>query len=132
MKKLFLTITVLGALATTTMAQDAKGVANAPELTVEQKADKQTTRAAGALNLSDVQKATFKKLATERLTANKPLKEKAQASSDKTEKQNLRKQVISNNEKFFASVNSMLTPEQQTKWAEHRKKIQDRKDAQHK
>jgi hypothetical protein len=133
MKKLFLTIAVLGALATTAVAQNAKkaGANNQPELTVEQKADKETTRAAGALNLSDAQKATFKKLAMERFTANKPLREKAQASTDKTEKQNLRKQVKSNNEKFFSSVNSMLTPEQQTKWTEHKKKMQDKKDAHH-
>lgn len=132
MKKLFLTIAVLGALATTAMAQDAnKAAANhQPELTVEQKADKETTRIAGALGLSDAQKATFKKLAIERFSANKPLRDKAKASTDKTEKQNLRKQVKANNEKFFASVNSMLTPEQQTKWADHKKKMQNNnKDA---
>lgn len=124
----------MGALVGTTVAQDAQKAAanNQPELTVEQKADKETTKAAGALSLSEAQKATFKKLALERFTANKPLREKAQASTDKTEKQNLRKQIKSNNEKYFASVNSILTPEQQTKWADHKKKMQDRKDAQHK
>jgi hypothetical protein len=133
MKKLFLTIAVLGALATTSVAQNAKkaGASNQPELTAEQRADKETTRAAGALGLSEAQKATFKKLAIERFTLNKPLREKGKASTDKTEKQNLHKQIKSNNEKFFASVNSMLTPEQQTKWAEHKKKMQDKKDARH-
>lgn len=133
MKKLFLTISVLGALATTAVAQEAgKAAVNSqPEMTVEQKADKETTRAAGALGLSDAQKVTFKKLAVERFSANKPLRDKAKASTDKTEKQNLHKQVKANNEKFFSSVNSMLTPEQQTKWADHRKKMQANKDAAH-
>ena len=133
MKKLFLTIAVLGALATTAVAQDGRKAANnnQPELTVEQKADKETTRAAGALGLSDAQKATFKKLAIERFTANKPLRDKAKASTDKTEKQNLHKQVKANNEKFFSAVGSMLTPEQQTKWADHRKKMAGNKDDHH-
>ncbi len=126
MKKLFLTITVLGALATTAVAQDAKKAtaSNQPELTVEQKADRETKKATGTLSLSDAQKVTFKKLATERFTANKPLRDKAKASTDKTEKQELRKQLRANNEKFFASVNSMLTPEQQTKWADYKKKME--------
>ena len=131
MKKLFLTIAVLGALATTAVAQDAKKAASnaQPELTVEQKAERETIKATAALGLSDAQKATFKKLATERFTTNKPLREKARASSDKAEKQALRKQLKANNEKFFTSVNSMLTPEQQPKWADYRKKMQANKDA---
>lgn len=131
MKKLFLTIAVLGALSTTVVAQDAKKAASndQPELTVEQRADKETTRATGVLGLSDAQKVTFKKLATERFAANKPLREKIKASTDKTERQNLQKQAMANNEKFFTSVNSILTPEQQTKWVEHRKKMQANKDA---
>jgi LPS O-antigen subunit length determinant protein (WzzB/FepE family) len=124
MKKLFLTIAVLGALATTTMAQNANKTANdQPALTVEQKADKETTRATAALGLSDAQKATFKKLAIERFSANKPLREQGRATTDKTQRQSIHDQIKKNNEKFFTSVNSMLTPEQQTKWADHRKKM---------
>lgn len=126
MKKLLLTISVLGALTTTAVAQNRGAAGSQPELTVEQKAEKETARAANALSLSDAQKATYKKLITERFTANKPLREKAKASSDKAEKQKIREQVKANNEKFFASVNSMLTPEQQTKWADHKKKMEER------
>lgn len=132
MKKLFLTIAVLGVLATTTKAQDANKTANnQPVLTVEQKADKETTKAASALTLSDAQKITFKKLALERFSANKPLRDQAKASSDKSQKQTIREQIKKNNEKFFTSVNSMLTPEQQTKWADHRKKMSNNAKAEH-
>lgn len=130
MKKLFLTITVLGALTLSSVAQDGnkKAAGSQPQLTVEQKADKETAKATTALGLSDTQKSTFHKLALERFTANKPLRDKAKQSSDKTEKQSLQSQVKANNEKFFTSVNSMLTPEQQTKWADHRKKAQAKHD----
>ena len=135
MKKLFLTITVLSALTLTSVAQDARKSATAsqqPVLTAEQRADKETTKATGALSLNDSQKATFKKLALERFTANMPLREKAKASTDKAQKQTLRTQILANNDKFFTTVNAMLTPEQQTKWAEHRKKMQTKQnDAAH-
>jgi hypothetical protein len=135
MKKLLLTIAALGALTFTAAAQNAGKSATAsqqPALTAEQKAEKETTKATGALSLTDAQKATFKKLALERFTANMPLREKAKASTDKAEKQTLRSQIVANNDKFFTSVNAMLTPEQQTKWADHRKKMQEKqKNAEH-
>lgn len=134
MKKLFLTIAVFGALATTAIAQDARkaGTNNQSELTIEQRVDKQTTKATTALGLSEAQQVTFKKLVTERITANKSIRDKAKASNDKAEKKGLHEQIKANNEKFFASVNSMLTPEQQTKWANHRKKMQEKnKDIDH-
>lgn len=128
MKKVFLTLSILGALATTAVAQNGGRAATAsqPELTAEQKADKETAKAATALSLSDAQKTTFKKLSIERFNANKPLREKAKASTDKNEKQKIREQVKANNEKFFTSVNSMLTPEQQVKWADRKKKMQEK------
>lgn len=129
MKKLFLTITVLGALATTTLAQNGNKVAtnnNQAQLTPQQRADKETTKVTGALGLNESQKVTFNKLAVERFTANMPLREKAKATTDKTEKQNLHNQIKANNDKFFDTVNAMLTPEQQTKWADHRKKVQEK------
>lgn len=135
MKKLFLTIAALGALTFTTVAQNGGRSATSSQqsaLTAEQRAEKETTKATSALSLTDAQKATFKKLALERFTANMPLREKAKASTDKAEKQTLRSQVVANNDKFFTSVNAMLTPEQQTKWADHRKKMQEKqKNAEH-
>ena len=124
MKKLFLIITAFSALAFSAVAQNGNRTANDAKLTPELRAEKQTDKASANLKLSDAQKSTFKKLSIERINANAPLKEKIKASTNKEEKQNLHKQVKANNEKFHASVNSMLTPEQQTKWAEHKKKME--------
>jgi len=128
MKKLFLTIAAFSALTFSAAAQNGNRTAQsnqAPQMTAEQRADKQTEKIAAGLNLSDAQKSTFKKLALERINANTPLKEKAKApGTSNEEKKTLHDQIMKNNDKFFTSVNSMLTPEQQTKWIEHKKKMQ--------
>ena len=134
MKKLFLTITVLGALAFTSVAQNANRNAGAQApVTAEQKADKETSKATSALGLNESQKTTFKKLAVERFNANKPLRDKMKSASTSTEKESIHSQIKANNEKFFTTVNAMLTPDQQTKWADHRKKMQEKQkgNAQH-
>ncbi len=129
MKKLFLTITVLGALTFNSFAQDAnrKAAGQQPELTIEQRVDKETAKATAALGLTDTQKAKFKQFTLDRFNANKPLREKAKASTSKTEKQALHAQMKANTEKYFTSVNGILTAEQQPKWADHKKKM----DAKH-
>lgn len=124
MKKLLLTIAALGALTFTAVAQDASKTAAATELTPDQKAENETKKATAALGLTDAQKVKFKQFSVERINANKPLREKAKASADKTEKQTLHAQVKANNEKYFNNVNAILTAEQQPKWAEHRKKVE--------
>lgn len=124
MKKLFLTIAALGVLTFTAVAQDAGRATTSTELSPELKADKETKKATAALGLNDTQKTKFKQLSLERINANKPLREKAKASTDKTEKQSLHSQVKANNEKYYNNVNAMLTPEQQTKWADHKKKME--------
>lgn len=130
MKKLFLTITVLGALAFTSVAQNANRNAGAQApVTAEQRAEKETAKATTALGLNDSQKATFKKLAIERFNANKPLREKMKSTTNATEKESIHSQVKANNEKFFTTVNAMLTPDQQTKWTDHRKKMQAKRNA---
>lgn len=134
MKKLFLTITVLGALAFTSVAQNANrasATSQQPKLTAEQRADKETAKATTALGLNESQKTTFKKLALERFSANMPLREKGKAATTTSEKETIHNQIKANNDKFFNTVNAMLTPEQQTKWADHRKKMQEKNKANH-
>lgn len=122
MKKLILTITVLGALTLTSVAQNGNKVANTTEqLSPEQKADKETSKATAALGLNDSQKAKFKQFSLDRINANRPLREKAKASTDKTEKQALNTQFKANVEKFFSNVNGILNADQQLKWAEQKK-----------
>jgi hypothetical protein len=138
MKKLFLTISVLSALTFTAAAQaDRKPAPTtaAEAQSPEERATNETAKASASLGLNDNQKAKFKQFALDRATANKPLREKGKASTNKAEKQTIHSQLKANNEKFFSSVNAILTPEQQTKWAEHRKKMEAKqaknKEAQH-
>lgn len=134
MKKLFLTITALSALTFTSVAQtENKTGAASTELTLEQKVDKETAKAATNLNLTDAQKVKFKQFTTERVTANKPLRAKAKASTDKAEKKAIHAQIKANHEKYFANVNGILTPEQQKTWANHKKKVDEKqgRQAQH-
>lgn len=125
MKKLFLTLAAFSALTFTGLAQNDRSSQPAKtQMTPEQRAEKQTEKVTAHLNLSDAQKSTFKKLSIERINQNQPLRQKMRNSTNKEEKASLQNQIKANNEKFFASVNSMLTPDQQTKWAEHKKKME--------
>ncbi len=128
MKKLFLTIAVLGALAFNSFAQDAnrKAAGQQPELTIEQRAEKETTKATAALGLTEAQKVKFKQFTLDRFNTNQPLREKAKASSDKAQKQALHSQMKANTDKYFANVNGILTAEQQPKWADHKKKFDEK------
>ena len=124
MKKLFLTISVFSALTFSAVAQNEKTATPASAqqpLTPEQKADKETAKAINVLGLNDSQKAKFKQLSLERITSNRALKAKATTKEDKQKTHDL---VKANNDKFFAGVNAMLNAEQQTKWADHKKKMQ--------
>jgi periplasmic protein CpxP/Spy len=123
MKKLLLTIAAFSALTFAGIAQNDTAQP-AQKLSPEQRADKQTDKVATHLNLSDAQKSAFKKLTMERINQNQPLKQKMNATKNKEERTAIQNQIKANNDKFFASVNSMLTPEQQTKWVEHRKKME--------
>lgn len=123
MKKLFLTIAAFSALTFTAVAQGDRTATPASQLTPDQKADKETARATSALGLNASQQITFKKLVLERANANQPIREQAKATSNKDEKQKFFNQVKANNEKFHTTVNLMLTPDQQTKWADHKKKM---------
>lgn len=132
MKKLFLTLAAVSALTFTSIAQDAKKQGTASEqapLTPEQRADKETTKATTALSLNEDQKAKFKTYALDRIRSNRALREKAKASTDKTEKQKLHQEAKANNDKFYNNVNSILNADQQVKWADHKKKQEAKKAA---
>ena len=127
MKKLLLTICAVGALTLTGAAQGERKSAPAgseTQMTPEQRAESQTKKAIAVLNLTATQQTEFKKLLLDKIKLNQPLKEKAKSTTDANEKQKLIGQVKANNEKFYTSVNAMLTAEQQPKWAEHKKKME--------
>lgn len=128
MKKLFLTLAAFTAITFSAVAQDAQKTAGTEQtpLTPEQKADKETKHAVAKLGLSEDQQAKFKVYAIERARSNKALKEKAKASTNKEEKNKLHAEAKANNEKFYSNVNAILNADQQVKWAEHKKKMQEK------
>lgn len=131
MKKLFLTIAAFSALTFTAVAQGNRTTAPAntqEQLTPEQKADKEVSKAASHMNLTDAQKAKFKQFSIERITANRALRAGATTNEEKQKAKELAKV---NNEKFFTNVNATLNADQQTKWAEHRKKAEAKQAVNH-
>jgi hypothetical protein len=129
MKKLLLTIATVSALTLTGVAQNnqkAAGTEQAP-LTPEQKADKETNNAAAKLGLTDDQKAKFKVYALDRVRSNNAIREKAKASKNADEKKAFRAEAKANHDKFSTNVNSILTSDQQIKWAAHQKKVEEKR-----
>jgi hypothetical protein len=133
MRKLVLSIAIVGLFATAAQAQDAKKqpVKTQTSQTAEQQAEEQTKKAVAILGLTDDQQAKFKAFAIEKMNVIVPIREKAQATTDKTQKQALQGEVKAAREKFFTNVNGILNPDQQTKWAEHKKKMQEKEAGGH-
>lgn len=125
MKKILLTLAAFGALTFTAAAQNDAKKAAQENMTPEQRADKETKHATEKLGLSTDQAAKFKVYSLERARSNKALREQAK-NTPKEERPKLKEQRKANNDKFFANVNSILNAEQQTKWAEHKKKMQEK------
>lgn len=125
MKKILLTLAAFSALTFTAAAQNDAKKAAQENMTPEQRADKETKNATEKLGLSADQAAKFKVYSLERARSNKALREQAKTTS-KEERPKLKEQRKANNDKFFANVNSILNAEQQVKWAEHKKKMQEK------
>jgi protein CpxP len=132
MKKLFLSIAVLSALSFSAVAQNAKSSAQPEQiaLTPDQKSDRELAKVSAQLNLNDGQKVKFKQFSLDKINANQALREKAKGA-DAITKQSLKTQAKSNRDKFFANVSGILSPEQQTKWAEFKKKQEQAKEGDH-
>lgn len=82
----------------------------------EQMSTRESERMAKELGLNDDQKTKVKNYAFERITANQAIREKMKSMPDGPDKKALHKQTKGNKDKFMTNVNSVLTPEQQTKW----------------
>lgn len=128
MKKLILSAIACTALCLGQMnAQTASGTAPAKtqkaEMTPEQESAHHANKLTRELGLTEDQKAKVQAYDLERINANRPLKEKAQSGTD-ADKQAAHKQVKANNEKFEASVQSILTDDQKAKWETHKKDME--------
>ena len=132
MKKLFLSVAVMGALSFSAVSQNDQKKAQTDQNTVmtpEQKSDKQLANATKLLNLTEGQKVKFRQFALEKNTAIYALKEK-EKGADKTTVNDLKAQAQTYREKFRANVKSILNLDQQTKFAEILKKM-DEANAEH-
>ncbi len=127
MKKLLLSIAIVGLFTTAAHAQAAKQASSdQPTQTAEQKAIEQTQKASKQLGLSIDQESKFKGFALERINTIAPLKQKMKSSSDKTAKQATQNEIKAAREKFFSNVNAILNADQQVKWANHKKKLEEK------
>jgi len=138
MKKLILTTAFFSAFTLAGLAQnnlntntttDATPKKAGKDLTPEQAAQRQSTRAADELGLSAEQKQKFYDASLVRITANRPLKQQAEAATDKGSKKSVHQQMKANRDTFENNVNAMLTPEQKTKWEAQKTKAKANKES---
>ncbi len=129
MKKLLLTAAFLSTFTTVTLAQEVAPAVNTAkenpkkkELSPEQAAQRQSTKAADELGLNAEQKQKFYDYSLTRITANRPLKAQAQTATDKATKKKIHQQIKANRDAFDKNVNAILSPDQQTKWAAQKNK----------
>jgi hypothetical protein len=129
MKKLVLTLLAFTALTFTGLSQAAAPKQRAGQVAPnpETKAEKEAGQATKKFGLNETQRVKFKQYSLERINANKPLRQKMNAATDQATKDNLEKQIKANRDIFFENVKAIMTPEQQVKWAESRKKFEEKK-----
>ena len=85
-------------------------------LTVEQRVNNQTDKAAKELNLSDDQKQKWAAASLERIKLNEPLKQQMQGSTTPEQRKDIRQQMRANNQKFDQTVSTFLNADQKTKY----------------
>jgi Spy/CpxP family protein refolding chaperone len=120
MKKKILAIALLATLSLAVNAQDMKP-GKGKMKNMEGQAKHNGDKIAKELGLTDEQKTKWEAAAKERMTANLPLREKLKGATTPEERKSLRTQAKANNDKFDASVNTFLTPEQKAKFEEMKK-----------
>ena len=120
MKKKILAIALLATLGLAVNAQDMKP-GKGKMKNMEGQANNHGDKIVKELGLTDEQKAKWQTAVKERMAANLPIREKLKGSTTPEERKSLRTQAKANNDKFNASVNAFLTPEQQAKFVEIKK-----------
>ncbi|MBS1636375.1 MAG: hypothetical protein JST26_10690 [Bacteroidetes bacterium] len=135
MKKLILSLAALSIISISQAQTTTTPVQGGPEKTQktppspDKVAQHDAIRIARELSLNDDQKAKVQAFALERATTNNALREKEKSLTQDADKKALRKEMKANKDKFFNNVNGILTPEQQTKWAQMRQEQMDKHKA---
>lgn len=122
MKKIILTLALIAGATAAVEAQNApatnetKQESTKKKPSPEERAKKGAAKAEKELGLNADQKAKWEAAALERMKANGPLHEKLKGSTTPEERKAIHAQAKANRDKFEATVNGFLTPEQKTKF----------------
>ncbi len=132
MKKIIVVTAVMTVMALPVLAQD-KSVSNTTkenaarkEVSIDQRVKNQTDKAEKDLGLTTEQKVKWEAAVRERITANKPIKEKLQGSTTPEERKKLHGDAKANMKKFDDTVALFLTPEQKAKYEAKKKEKKDK------
>lgn len=125
MKKIIVALSLVSAIATYSSAQTANTSPSTHKerqhLSPEEKAKKDTEKAAKTFTLSSDQKVKWESAALENAKANEPLRTKMEGSTTPADRAAIRDQMKSNKQKFNTTVSALLTPEQKTKYDQMKK-----------
>lgn len=127
MKKLLLTLLAFGTLTFTGFSQDGRKHAPVGQMNPNDRAEKEAGQATKKFGLSETQRVKFKQFSLDRINANKPLRQKLNNTTDAAAKQTIEAQIKANRDIFYNNVKGIMTPEQQVKWAESKKKFEEKK-----
>lgn len=129
MKKLILSVAAIGTLCVNnitaqTAARPAEQTGTQKAmLTPEQEVENHIKKMDQVLGLTDDQKAKIKVAGLERINTVRPLREQEKTATDK---KSIHDQIKAANEKLDTELKSILTQEQQAKWAEHKKAMEEK------
>lgn len=126
MKKLILSLILASGMACSLQAQNhqnahSKQSHQREKLSPDERARREADKAEKQLGLSAEQKAKWEAAVLGRVAANMPLKEKLSGSTTPEERQEIRRQLKDNRDKFETSVDAFLNADQKTKFAELKK-----------
>ncbi len=133
MKKLILSVAAIGTLCVSNItAQTAAKPAEPAStqkamLTPEQEVENHIKKMDKELGLTDDQKAKIRVIGLEKINTVRPLREQEKTATDK---KGIHDQIKAANEKFETGLKSILTQEQQAKWADHRRAMEEKRNEQ--
>ncbi len=90
-------------------------------LSLDERSKKEAEKAQRDLSLNAQQKVKWQEASLTRIKSNTPLKEKIKGSTTPEEREQIRRQMRTNNQNFDSSIASILTPDQKTKLEELKK-----------
>lgn len=130
MKRLFFAILLISPMAmlnAQTSTQTAKPAkVHREQLTPEQLAERQTNRAEKELVLDANQKKQYYDFSLARISAIKPLREKARTTTDKAERKKIHEEVKGHRKTFDTNVKGILNAEQLTKYEAAKQKAKEK------